>query len=259
MLVCADCKLSFKDGSNLRRHQRAVHAVEKPHVCERCGHHFSRSDHLKRHIERHDRIRASLVCGVQGCKKVFGSTETLETHRKLHKEKLESNVIYIKGHLVRKNTEDNGTQLVCPYEVCSKRYASYQGIIKHINQHIREESLIPQGKDTSTEVRPPGETEDTPETINSKVTIGLQTKDITNNETCSGFVCPKEGCGRIFSRRSNASMHVQREHENRQPYKCDSCNKAFKWKKTLLGHICSGANPEPEKDLRSSQHHQQGE
>ncbi|KAI8869019.1 hypothetical protein GQ42DRAFT_104924, partial [Ramicandelaber brevisporus] len=43
-----DCGARFSRVYDIRRHQFG-HTSQRPHVCESCGHDFSRSDALKRH------------------------------------------------------------------------------------------------------------------------------------------------------------------------------------------------------------------
>ncbi|KAK2195933.1 bifunctional Zinc finger C2H2-type/Zinc finger C2H2 superfamily [Babesia duncani] len=132
---CDSCHVAFTDSSNLRRHQRTCHYKEKPHECKNCGKIFGRSDHLKRHLKRHDRVVEQYHCGYMGCKRVFKNAKRLETHRTNHIQKQEEPVLVIKGHTVRKLNGANPLRLACPIQGCSKVYSSYGGMAKHLTMH----------------------------------------------------------------------------------------------------------------------------
>ncbi|XP_077529429.1 histone-lysine N-methyltransferase PRDM7-like [Haemaphysalis longicornis] len=86
---CSQCSYSsdnrkgFTLKGNLQRHQRAVHARERPHECEVCGQRFTLASDLARHRRLvHTRDGPSLAC--PQCGKGFTLKGNLDTHLLIH-------------------------------------------------------------------------------------------------------------------------------------------------------------------------------
>nr|PVC53457.1 hypothetical protein MACL_00000070 [Theileria orientalis] len=231
---CDQCGSVFTNASNMRRHKRFFHSNRKNFKCELCNVTFTRSDHLKRHYRSHNRVVHFLYCDVNGCKKRFTRPDKLDSHRKLHMKKLEegnlfdltfpSDAISVKGLSVAKMVENDSTVLVCPYDDCRKKYGSYSGIVKHINSH-----LDPPKKEVVK--------------IATVVSCDGCSKAHHSAESVSDaskvyFVCPQDGCRKIYTTRSNLNMHIARNHGEKISFKCDACGSSFKWKKSLNLHKC---------------------
>ncbi|CDR96341.1 C2H2 zinc finger domain containing protein, putative [Babesia bigemina] len=118
---------------------------------------------ISRHIARNH--SGSLICGIDGCTRSFENKEPLEEHRKKHEQQSDPGICYIKGYAVKKIDKEDGTVLICPFEACSSSCHSTSGMTKHISRHISQSSLV---DDIAKE--PPA------------------------------FLCPHEGCGRIFTK-----------------------------------------------------------
>lgn len=179
-------------------------------MCNICHERFGRSDHLKRHIQRHENKSEHFVCGIGGCRRIFSTETKLEDHRNLHKKKLEENVLYIKGHLVKKLYAGNTLTFTCPLTGCDRRYESYSGISKHIARHsVTASENIASTQKTRTKVKRTIQCESCHREFKRKASflehrfrVHEKGADATNATElgCVGFVCPYEGCSRIFSR-----------------------------------------------------------
>ncbi|GIX62076.1 zinc finger protein OZF, putative [Babesia caballi] len=263
MFKCLECSCQFQDLSNLRRHRRSVHSREKPYTCKECGSQFSRSDHLKRHVVRHNIQRATLSCSVEGCRRTFVNEDACQLHRVAHQKKLDEDVIYIKGHLVKKSIKGNRTQFTCPYDNCQKLYVSYAGIARHIPWHLLHRQPL------TADTRAQSSHSDAElyrcqvckaafkckhNAVRHLVTVhGLPSaaSGMVDNK-CTGFACPFEKCGRIFTRSNNMRAHVRNVHEFQAPFTCDCCGATYKWKRSLARHNCPGANHDSKTDSQSS-------
>lgn len=58
------------------------------------------------------------------------------------------------------------------------------------------------------------------------------------------FVCPAEGCGKIFDRQYGLRVHF-RKHSGERPYSCDLCHKTFRWRSSASHHRATHHPGEP--------------
>uniref|UniRef100_A0A3B0MZT1 Zinc finger protein, putative n=1 Tax=Theileria annulata TaxID=5874 RepID=A0A3B0MZT1_THEAN len=254
---CDICSSVFNDSSNMRRHRLLTHSNEKKYKCKDCNALFTRSDHLKRHLHSHNRKVERLVCGFDGCKKFFSDSSKLQTHREIHKKKLDEDMIIIKGFTVSKIQNNGYSHLVCPFEHCERKFSSYSGINKHIKIHLDPELRIQlKNKSKVYSCENCYKTFDKKKRLLSHVEkTHNSTEKSESNETKlindrTFYVCPHEGCRKIYTtvsfylsnkyvQRSNLKMHILRIHDDKVDFKCDDCHKSFKWKKSLKLHKCN--------------------
>ncbi|KAK1444233.1 hypothetical protein BgAZ_101390 [Babesia gibsoni] len=219
MYACLDCGAQFKDSSNLRRHRRVVHSAAKPFNCSKCGKGFSRSDHLKRHAEAHERVRQVYGCEIEGCGRVFTNKEHHEIHVALHRKKIEDSKILVKGHVVEKCHKEDKLHFKCPFTDCNNLYASYSGIIKHINRH--ETNTLPEQIAKQKNKQPHCSIcqlvfKNKSAVRRHKHKVHWNTSNTQRDEEgkCLGFQCTYAGCSRIFSNRKNVMAHMKNVHES---------------------------------------------
>ncbi|EDO07673.1 C2H2 zinc finger family protein [Babesia bovis T2Bo] len=258
---CKDCEQHFINAIDLVKHMKEFHFDSRPYVCAICQVRFKRKDHLKRHEERHNDVKIRYKCNVDGCNKSFATERTLDVHRFIHQCNVNSNVMYILGHLV--NIKEGGSIITCSHEGCGKSYASYSGMCKHIKRdHIQPmRAKIPQHNtdvnnqsdieakydnnieleikraleveleptlelavDLDTNTQPnqicePMRNLETERKSNAvlytpeiKQTNTESTELTMDEEDITGYMCPYEKCGRVFSTRSNVVAHIKRQH-----------------------------------------------
>ncbi|MCQ2818236.1 MAG: hypothetical protein MJ252_13295 [archaeon] len=58
------------------------------------------------------------------------------------------------------------------------------------------------------------------------------------------YVCPFEGCGKVFNNSYRLKVHVQ-NHKKIKPFVCKICNKPFSEKGTLQSHQVTHSNEKP--------------
>ena len=54
-----------------------------------------------------------------------------------------------------------------------------------------------------------------------------------------------EICSKTFKKKRLLTVHKERVHENRRPFKCDECGKAFKIKNNLIEHQATHTGIKP--------------
>lgn len=86
--TCKDCNVTFRQASDLRRHQRSKHTKDesegkKRFVCILCGHGCARKDALTEHHRIHEPDSAENTFPCPECKIVFRAMKNLKRHQKL--------------------------------------------------------------------------------------------------------------------------------------------------------------------------------
>ncbi|XP_068097566.1 zinc finger protein 574 [Hyperolius riggenbachi] len=79
--ACGTCNKQFPLASQLLRHQRFVHALERRHKCQTCSKSFKKRSHLRNHMMTHTGERP-FSCSI--CSKSFNAHANLLRHKLIH-------------------------------------------------------------------------------------------------------------------------------------------------------------------------------
>ncbi|OQR73096.1 zinc finger protein-like [Tropilaelaps mercedesae] len=132
---CSVCGIRFRYRVHLIRHQRTVHAGERPYACCLCSKTFTRKEHVDRHMLHHSGQRPHL-CRL--CSRSFSSSSNLHTHMRLHDAKQRSlfECAFCKRRFSNKYNRDDHERTHTgerPFSCnsCKKRYASKSSLNSH--------------------------------------------------------------------------------------------------------------------------------
>jgi DNA-directed RNA polymerase subunit RPC12/RpoP len=83
---CTVCQRSFSQANNLKAHVR-LHTNERPYACAHCGSTFAQSSNLRKHMRRHcedDATKPEQRFGCAFCDRRFTDSSVLRTHLRTH-------------------------------------------------------------------------------------------------------------------------------------------------------------------------------
>ncbi|XP_053198846.1 general transcription factor IIIA, b [Scomber japonicus] len=225
---CEKCDKSFATRYQLTRHELS-HSGEKPHKCrtEGCSEAFVTKASMKNHMARvHQHQENQYRCDHKGCKKDFNKRYQLIAHKGEHQRILPFH---------------------CAFEGCSREFPSRGKLKHHERVHAGypcDDEACPFLGKTWTEYQkhrkehrvklPCGECK---KQFNNAWFLRQHSLHVHSGER-KMLLCPRQGCGKKFTRRFNLENHVLGEHEGKKPFSCAyaGCGKSFAMKESLWRH-----------------------
>ncbi|KAM9839689.1 general transcription factor IIIA, b [Aulostomus maculatus] len=225
---CENCDKHFCTRHQLTRHELS-HSGEKPHKCqaEGCSEAFVTSASMKNHMARvHQHQEKQYQCNHQGCERDFNKRYQLKAHICEHQKILpfQCNIgscgrsFPSRGKMKCHEKVHKGypcETAECPY--LGKTWTEYQ---KHRKEHRVK---LPCGTCQKQ--------------FNNSWFLHLHEQRVHSGEK-RRFLCPRDGCGKTFTRRFNLESHVLGDHEGKKPFSCAyaGCGKSFAMKESLWRH-----------------------
>ena len=220
------CKSSFHSVQRLDNHLRTIHPNAGPmNICEFCQKSFLVERQLSYHIDEfHEHeskyLDKPFACPADLCEKRFRLESSLSQHAELHTPPTR-NYAKRKKKLSAKEIGDDGTMTEkaqeSPCSTCGKMLSA-----SCITQHI------------ATCSRSALKCKDCDKSFSNK--YHLKSHQISKYLLIK-VACPVAGCGKLFSSRAVAKIHVKNVHESNVRHQCDHCEKSFKLHHDLKQHI----------------------
>ena len=181
--------MSYKRSDHLSRHLIKHEADNKPFSCSQCIQKFSNKSHLKRHIKN---VHQSEIYRCCICFETFKKKVCLRNHEESH---------------------GIGNKLSCYMPFCSKTFWNQDSLKNHIESH---KLSLANKKDNQL--------------------IGRKRlREIEKEE--KSYKCPFDGCLKVYSTSYNLKVHVKSFHFNEKHFRCQECGKEFSHKCSLERHV----------------------
>ncbi|XP_065206127.1 zinc finger protein 62 homolog [Planococcus citri] len=211
--MCHICGKIFKYPESLRRHLKTVHSDERPFKCHQCTSSFNRNHNLTIHIKVvhqrqkvYEKKHVPRLCDY--CGKVLLSARSLEEHiSSIHTKKALYECDKCHSTFYRKLTYDkhrasNECDSANPQKCnAPKPEESFHKFCEHCGLEFKKEHFYKKHK-------------------------------LKHN---SNFTCPV--CSVNFAEGTSLKEHVESQHPEMKPFKCDQCGKKFKNKPLLNCHL----------------------
>ncbi|XP_062860102.1 histone-lysine N-methyltransferase PRDM9 isoform X2 [Trichomycterus rosablanca] len=241
---CSHCELYFNRLCNLRRHERTIHAKERPYCCTLCLKSFTQSSGLKRHQESHSRRRAhrqstalasATIYACAHCPFSFTAERYLHKHiRRHHPEMSTKYLSFAEGDVAPK--EHSCTQ-------CSKTFQTIRGFKNHACFRQGDQlylcpdcgkafnwfNSLKQHQRIHTGVKPYA----CAQCEKSFVHSGQLNVHMRTHTGEKPFLCAE--CGESFRQSGDLRRHEQK-HSGVRPWQCPDCGKSFSRPQSLRAH-----------------------
>ncbi|XP_054719044.1 zinc finger protein 260-like [Uloborus diversus] len=272
---CDICGKEFKEGRNLRRHER-IHSEDKPHLCSECGKKFHERRSLVRHIQTHtgQRPYKCIHCPYRSSRSTRLREHVIINHTKdyphvceecgkgftrtgeMHKHKIKEHSDSAKNSLASR--ELPGVECDICHSVCSS--TEMMEMHRKSHSHMKQEkSPCTNSTDIADRMEDHPSSHDgvkshkcsecgLPFTQNHSLVCHIRThlenKPLFTDELprVESHTC--DACGKEFTRKDNLIQHVC-THTGERPFRCNMCGKAFIEKRSLRRHevIHTGEKP----------------
>ncbi|XP_018424645.1 PREDICTED: zinc finger protein 271-like [Nanorana parkeri] len=208
---CAQCKKSFNNSSNLRKHA-VIHTGLKPFTCNLCNQSFRQATHLQRHRLVHTGEKP-FKCSI--CLKGFRDASDLLKHQRIHK----GSIPY-------------------PGRAFEKSFKNLQKAGLHREPRAREGFGLEDHPLPSSRSAHSSDSEDEVEELKSKcfgaeLPCDKERKADEAEESKRVLQCSL--CSRTFTRISNLHKHYLM-HTGYRPFSCRTCSKTFQQMSHLRRH-----------------------
>ncbi|CAL8148589.1 unnamed protein product [Orchesella dallaii] len=208
---CNICNAPFVYSSSLTLHMSSVHKAEKAFSCKECGKKFNQQGMLLSHVKRiHKAVGAALAKAKPGftpfqckvCEEKFEREGFLRAHMKSH---LADEVLVF-------------TCTVC--KAPCKTKASRDAHMKLMHEETKDSFCC----------------EECGKIFRSKLKLSLHVGKSHTDPSLWKFQCKVEGCGRRLFTKQRLTAHL-RTHTKENPYVCQFCGGAYRYKSTLRAHL----------------------
>ena len=138
--TCKQCNEVFVCESDLKRHKRMLHFVEKTYDCEYCGKSFSQKCNLTFHKLTHT-AEQPLTC--EECGRKFIRPRSLSIHRRTHSKSKPSKVdktLNTSGRL-KNDTQSHVCEMSFKCDLCKKNFPQSKDLDEHLRSEHTDEKL----------------------------------------------------------------------------------------------------------------------
>ena len=178
------CGKSFVTGTRLKRHQ-AVHEGADRFRCQDCGQSFRKKETLTKHVRKDHLGQAAHLCPQAGCGEAFHSKGALNRH----KEREHGEIKYWCSECAMENLEDD-----------SERPVGFTSELL-LQAHLKQEHQSCMFCDFKAS----GQWD-----MERHVEMHHSGKTLQDRKT---ELCPHDGCGKKFTKKSNLNVHIRTAHE----------------------------------------------
>ena len=240
---CMYCDKKFVDNAQKDYHE-LTHKQVKSYKCDLCGRAYARKERITMHMEKHIKDK-TIQC--EYCDSKFASSVAKNRHvRGLHMPKRKGNLtsdsngtvvarpLYLIGTQIPSGRKSN---MVCP--ICNEVFRTNRLLIDHIDlahphnnltfYTCSEENCVDKFISDEALLKHKNSKHSTFKCRFCPQQFLTKGKRLTHqNGHKDKVICPKEGCGKMFTSTDYLANHLKFTHSDIKNYKCSYCDKKFK-------------------------------
>ncbi|KAL0985022.1 hypothetical protein UPYG_G00151960 [Umbra pygmaea] len=263
---CGVCNERFKDPEQLSEHG-CMAARERPYSCKECNKHFLHASHLNKHQLSHYKQPQSYIYQCNQCNMNFNYRQNFVSHLKIHGDD-EAAAEVLKGVSKTQSGAAKRTMYKCP--ICPHNFAHAMELASHLSVHSENTStcsVCMLSFPTKSKLAEHEQSHLTAATQYECTECGQsflgsdpfrqhrcarRQRAVTDNErphSSSKTSMEEEEevdvgedffnctiCLKRFSSSVSLQEHLNDDHPNERPFKCESCGKTFALKRYLKDH-----------------------